>query len=85
MENSQTLKSGTCPKCGANEVYTTSGGPKRGERVSLAVTSFGFYLLDTYLCMNCGHIEEYISDEDLKDDKMTQKVKENLKKVNPSG
>jgi predicted nucleic-acid-binding Zn-ribbon protein len=79
MEN--TLKSGTCPKCGSGEVYTTNGIPKRGDRMLLVISSFIRCYLDTYLCTNCGHFEEYINDSDVKDEKLISKVKETWNKV----
>jgi predicted nucleic-acid-binding Zn-ribbon protein len=81
MDNTQTLKSGSCPKCGSNEVYTTQGSLKRGERMILPVSSWKQFFLDTYICSNCGHFEEYISDDDLKDPKMIEGIKKELRKV----
>jgi ribosomal protein S27AE len=81
MDNTQTLKSGTCPRCGANEVYTTHGILKRGERMVLPVSSWKQFFLDTYICSNCGHFEEYINDDDLKDPKMIEGIKKELRKV----
>ncbi len=77
----QNLKSETCPKCGSKEVYTTHGLGKRGERMQLVVSSIKLFFLDTYICTNCGHFEEYISDEDLKNEKIISKIKETWNKV----
>ena len=81
MDNTPNLKSGTCPKCGANEIYTTHGLEKRGERMTLPVSSWKIFFLDTYICINCGHFEEYINDDDLKDTKMIETIKKELRKV----
>ena len=59
------LRTGTCPGCGGTEVYTTRGLPKRGERMTVAVSSFSQIYLDTYLCLGCGHFEEHVPPEDL--------------------
>jgi hypothetical protein len=74
MENN--LKSGTCPKCGSNEIYTTAGKMRYGDRYRLMISAIGVGL-DTYFCRKCGHFEEYISDEDLKNG---MKVEDILKK-----
>ena len=81
MENTQTLKSGTCPKCGGNEVYTTHGSMKRGERMILPITGWKRFFLDTYICLACGHFEEYVNDDDIKDANMKEGIKKELKKV----
>ncbi|MFI5145519.1 MAG: hypothetical protein ACHQJ4_07965 [Ignavibacteria bacterium] len=81
MNNSSTLKSGVCPKCGEKEVYTTAGTPKRGERMILAVSSWIQIFLNTYICTNCGHFEEFINDDDLKDPKIIDGIKKELRKV----
>lgn len=79
--NSPTLKSGTCPKCNSTEVYTTKGQAKRGERMTLPVSGWKMYFLDTYLCTDCGHFEEYIPDEEMQDKKMIEKIKSTWNKV----
>ena len=76
-----TLKSGTCTRCNSKEVYTTKGQTKRGERMTLAVSSWKSFFLDTYVCTDCGHFEEYISDEEMKDRKTWEKVRETWNKV----
>ena len=75
------LKSGTCPRCNSKEVYTTKGQAKRGERMTIPVSSWKSIFLDTYLCTSCGHFEEYVPDEEL-DVKMKEKIKESWNKVN---
>ena len=79
MDN--TLKSGTCPKCGSTEVYTNTGQGKRGDRMQLVVSSMKRYFLDTYICTNCFHFEEYVSDKDKTDTNIIQKIKSEWNKV----
>lgn len=79
MEN--TLKSGKCPKCGANEIYTTHGQLKRGERMQLVVSSWKWFSLDVYICITCGYFEEHIDEKDIKDEKIIEKIKETWNKV----
>jgi len=82
MNNTSSLKSGACPKCGEREVYTTAGKLlKRGERMILSVSSWNKIFLDTYICTNCGHFEEYVSDTDLHDIKLIEAIKEECTKV----
>jgi len=81
MENTQTLKSGTCPKCGSTDVYTNTGQNKRGERMQLPVSSMKWYFLDTYICTNCFHFEEYVSDKEKMDAGIVDKIKKEWNKV----
>jgi len=77
----QNLKSGKCPKCGSNEVYTDRGLLKRGERMQLVISSWKWYFLDTYICLNCFHFEEYVPEEDKHNEKAIEKIKNNWNKV----
>jgi predicted nucleic-acid-binding Zn-ribbon protein len=79
MENS--MKSGTCPKCGGREVYTTRDTAKRGERMQLVVSSMQWFFLDTYICTSCFHFEEHISEKERADEKILAKIKETWNKV----
>jgi len=47
-----------CPKCECTEIYTNKEITKRGDRSSIGVT--GRFFIDTYICSNCGFIEEYV-------------------------
>jgi predicted nucleic-acid-binding Zn-ribbon protein len=78
----QTLKSGTCPKCGSVEVFTNKGLPKRGERMQLVISSMKRFFLDSYICTNCWHFEEYVRDDEMKDASIIGKIRETWKKVN---
>jgi predicted nucleic-acid-binding Zn-ribbon protein len=77
----QSLKSGTCPKCGSGEVYTDSDLAKRGERMQLVISSWKWYFLDTYICLGCYHFEEHISEKEKGDAKVIEKIKETWNKV----
>jgi len=79
--NEQTMKSGTCPKCGSNEVYTDRDLLKRGERMQLVISSWKTIFLDTYICLTCGYFEEHIPEKDLKDEKLIGKIRETWKRV----
>jgi len=75
------LKTGTCPKCSSTEVYTDRGLTKRGERMQLVISSWKWYFLDTYICLNCYHFEEHISEKEKGDPKIVEKIKESWNKV----
>lgn len=80
MDN-QNLRTGKCPKCGSEEVYTDKDLLKRGERMQLVISSWKWYPLDTYLCLNCFHFEEHIPDKGKGDAKTIEKIKKKWKKV----
>ena len=81
MNNNETLKSGKCPQCGSAEVYTNKELPKRGERMQLVASSMKWYFLDTYVCINCFHFEEYVPESEKADKKIVEKIKDTWKKV----
>lgn len=74
-------KTGICPKCGSKEVYfdikaLKSIDPRSG--VFIANRKFGGQFtarVEIYACIDCGYFEEYLSEEDLKDDKIKEKIK----------
>lgn len=70
-----------CPKCNGTEIYTDRGLAKRGDRTSIAISSWSKLFLDTYVCLECGYLEEYVEDEYLKDPKKMAKAKENWRKL----
>ena len=64
------MKSGQCPKCGSFEVYSGAYVTnKRGNYGSNTIPVSGGIFpqlapLDNYVCVNCGYVESYISDEE---------------------
>ena len=64
------MKSGQCPKCGSFDVYSGAYVTnKRGYYSSNTIpVSGGIFAqvvaLDNYVCVNCGYVESYISDEE---------------------
>ena len=74
------LKSGTCPKCTSDEVYSGASiplkkGPFGSNSVPISLTSIA--AVDNYVCTRCGYIERYISDVE----KLTE-IAEKWSKVN---
>lgn len=81
MTSLANLKSGTCPRCGSNEVYTTKDKYRANYRSVVLVSALKAFRVDTYACIQCGYFEEYIMEKDLQNKKIIQKVKEGWKKV----
>ena len=79
MAVSESLSSGVCPKCGSTEVFRNA--ESRGERIQLAISSTLRFFLATYVCTACGHFEELIPPEELKNEKLVGKIKESWHKV----
>ena len=75
------MKNGVCPKCQSTEIYTDARQPKRGDRCSLPVTTWTKVFVDLYICLRCGFFEEYIRPEDLKNEKMMEKVRQQFRKL----
>ena len=75
------MKNGTCPKCQGKEIYTDEGLPKRGDRTSIAISSWHKLFIATYICKGCGYIEEFVEDEYLMDEKKMDKLQDNWKKL----
>ncbi len=73
----ETIKTGKCPVCGSNEVYDNRGKSAANHRKFLMISAFKSFTVEAYVCMNCGYFKEFISDEDMKNEKLKEKVKEN--------
>ena len=61
------MKSGTCPKCGSENVYTADdlplkSGPFGSNSIPVSLTSLA--ALDNYVCADCGLVERYVADEE---------------------
>ena len=61
------MKTGICPKCTSNEVFSGAGivlkkGPFGSNAIPIGLTSIA--ALDNYVCTSCGYVESYISDSD---------------------
>ena len=74
------LKTGKCPICNSLEIYSDVGLSKRGERMALVISSWNWFSLNTYICLNCGHFEEFINKTEL-DDSIKLKIRNIWKKV----
>ena len=70
-----------CPKCQSKEIYTNAQTRKAGDRARIPVDTWRGLMIDIYCCLHCGFIEEYISENDLKNDKLMWRTKKNFKAV----
>lgn len=73
MQNSKSMKKGTCPKCSSPEVHVSEDAwGQRGTYGSntVPITMFKNAKLNNYICTNCGYVENYI-----KKDSMLTKIK----------
>ena len=79
--NVETIKTGKCPVCGSNEVYDNSNKLIQGYRPSINVSAIKSFTVLTYVCLSCGYFKEFIRDEDMKNEKLMNKVKEKWNKT----
>jgi len=49
--------------------------------MQLVISSWKWFFLDNYICLTCGHFEEYIREKELKDEKMIEKIKGTWKRI----
>ncbi|MBN2346573.1 MAG: hypothetical protein JXO51_09320 [Candidatus Aminicenantes bacterium] len=60
------MKNGTCPLCGAREVY--SGAAVKGKSGmhqcnTIPLSTFFAAVLDNYVCGHCGYVQSFIAKE----------------------
>lgn len=55
------MKSGKCPKCGSNEVYTKHNGFQGHFTIVVGFANVKTPQFDDYVCLKCGYYESYIS------------------------
>jgi predicted nucleic-acid-binding Zn-ribbon protein len=83
MSGLQGFKSGRCPKCNSNEVYTSKDKRNFSHRSYLILSAFSVGVpLDTYVCVTCGYVEDYLSEKNSNNPKLIQKLKNKWRKVN---
>lgn len=81
MAEEQSLKSGTCPKCGGKEVYADKDKERHNDRAFIAASPMTVFTLDTYLCISCGHFEEYLKDSEIQNEKIKARIREKWTKI----
>lgn len=70
-----------CPKCGGTEIYSDNGLSKSGDRSAINISNWKRLFIATYICLDCGYLEEYADSAELKDKKLLDKIKENWRKI----
>jgi ssDNA-binding Zn-finger/Zn-ribbon topoisomerase 1 len=63
------MKSGKCPKCGSADVRCSTGVKSRADGHTGVIQIGGGFVphtaqLDSYVCISCGYVESYISDQE---------------------
>lgn len=76
-------KSGQCPKCGSQAIYTNEKLTKRGERATIPITTWKSYFTSVYACTDCGYFEEYIAETELQDAKRMELITQHWEKYVP--
>ncbi|KXK42404.1 MAG: hypothetical protein UZ05_CHB002003014 [Chlorobi bacterium OLB5] len=79
--NVETIKTGKCPVCGSSEVYDNRGASPGNQRKFITVSAAKSFVIDAYVCTACGYFKEFIRDEDMKNEKLMNKVKEKWNKT----
>lgn len=67
--------SGQCPKCKSNDVVSNNNGRDYGHRSAIVISTFSSALLTSYICLNCGLIEEYLAEKVMKDQTKMDKIR----------
>ncbi len=61
------MKTGKCPKCGSEKIFSAvdmplKGGPFGSNSIPVSLTSMA--ALDNYVCVDCGLVERYVADKE---------------------
>lgn len=59
------MKNGKCVKCSGKEIYCKDVSPKSSDRVTLkdGVISKDASKVIRYICVSCGYLEYYLSEQ----------------------
>jgi len=75
------VKDGICPRCKSTQVYSSANMRNRTENSStIPLSLLRSIPLENYVCINCGYVESYVSDQE-----MLYRVKDIWNKVPPNG
>jgi len=55
-------KNRSCPKCNSRDILTNANYKRLGHRAYLNPTIWFRLRVETYLCMGCGFVEEYLEE-----------------------
>lgn len=79
--------SGVCPKCNSNEVYCDINKKPSSDDRSNVFVAYNKIIgamvakLETYVCLNCGYLEEYLIKKDLENEKVRERIRDKWQKV----
>ena len=71
------MKNGSCIKCENKNVFC---GQAKYERVTFHASWLSGAKINTYICIDCGYLEEYV---DLETIKQLDSIQENFERVLP--
>jgi len=54
------MRSGQCPKCGSIDVYSKKDGFSGGFSIRVKQFEQVYARTEDYVCLSCGHFEQYI-------------------------
>jgi Zn ribbon nucleic-acid-binding protein len=74
-------KTGICPKCNSSEIYTNSKDVPLGDRASLTLSTWIGAIVEAYVCLSCGFLEEYMRPNDLLNEKKIDKIRSTWRKI----
>ena len=72
------MRNGECPKCGSHEIYTSNeeGDGFGGDNSCMLSCGARFTeKWQTFLCVNCGYYENYLTDKELIADIISKRKK----------
>jgi predicted nucleic-acid-binding Zn-ribbon protein len=61
------MKNGQCPKCGSREIHSNTNRKFPAlNTMTIGSGNFGnrYAYLDTYVCVNCGFVENYVAKQE---------------------
>jgi predicted nucleic-acid-binding Zn-ribbon protein len=71
---------GVCPKCASGDILTNYNGLQQGHRSFIGISIFSTIQVATYICMQCGFVEEYLSDSGMKNTSKMERLRAKWKK-----
>lgn len=66
---------GKCPKCGGDEIYSDRSRWTKSSRSYVGISGMSQFTVDTYVCVNCGYLEEYAAEKYLKQNSWKDKIR----------
>ena len=75
------MKSGTCPKCKATEVFRNPSGTRMSFKSGRSYMESSF---DTYVCIGCGYMEMFVNLKG-EDPNRVEDMRKSWKKIAPKG